>query len=105
MDDKEAKQFYSGKDWERKRIEILKRDHYECQDCIKRLREKENLRGYEHRIRRATEVHHIIELKERPELALEDNNLVSLCKQCHNERHGRYAHFKPAAPRLTEEKW
>jgi 5-methylcytosine-specific restriction endonuclease McrA len=105
MDDKEAKQFYDSAKWKRKRLMILERDHHECQDCLKRIKEKENLRGYEHRIRRATEVHHIIELKEKPELALEDSNLVSLCTQCHNERHGRYIHYQPTAPRLTEEKW
>lgn len=35
------------------------------------------------------EVHHIQELKEHPELGLDDDNLVSLCTQCHNLRHGR----------------
>ena len=33
MTDAEAKKFYNSKAWENKRIEILKRDHFECQDC------------------------------------------------------------------------
>lgn len=34
-------------------------------------------------------MHHIKELKEYPNLALDDDNLVSVCTQCHNLRHGR----------------
>ena len=93
MTDKEAKAFYNSSNWKRKREDILDRDCHECQDCRKRLRdavkEKKRLRGEDAKIRTATEVHHIKELKERPELALDDDNLISLCTQCHNIRHGR----------------
>lgn len=69
------------------------RDNFECRDCRERLEraaeEKRSLSGEDKKIRRATEVHHIRELKELPELALNDNNLISLCTQCHNVRHGR----------------
>lgn len=47
------------------------------------------LQGEDRKIRRAEEVHHIVELKEHPELGLEDDNLISLCVKCHNLRHGR----------------
>jgi len=33
----------------------------------------------------ATEVHHIISIQERPDLALDLTNLKSLCKSCHSE--------------------
>ena len=82
---------------------ILDRDHHECQDCRKRLREagKEGklLTGRDRKIWPAEEVHHIKELKEHPELALDDDNLVSLCTGCHNHK------FVRKKKRLTEEKW
>lgn len=75
MTDKEAKKFYNSTMWKHKRMQILERDHYECQDCRKRLRDAvaagDILRGEEKKIRRAEEVHHIVELKEHPELGLE----------------------------------
>ncbi len=110
MTDKEVKQFYNGKKWKLKREDILKRDHYECQDCVARLRNaavnEEQLHGDDRKIRRATEVHHIKELREHPELSLDDDNLISLCTQCHNIRHGRYVkRFVKKKKRLTEEMW
>ena len=93
MTDKEAKAFYNSAAWKHKRIKILERDHYECQDCRQRLKDAAindtKLIGRDRRIWRAEEVHHIQELKEHPELGLEDDNLISLCTQCHNLRHGR----------------
>jgi len=38
-------------------------------------------------MREATEVHHIKHLEDFPDLAYEDDNLVSLCHACHNARH------------------
>lgn len=110
MDDKETKRFYNSAQWKHKRMEILERDHYECQDCRNRLREAVEagriLTGRDREIRRAEEVHHIQEIREHPELALEDDNLVSLCTQCHNIRHGRNPYkFVKRKKRLTEEKW
>ena len=48
-------------------------------------------------MREATEVHHIKHLDEYPELAYDNDNLVSLCHACHNARHpekGRTARKK-----------
>ena len=71
-------------------MQILDRDHYECQDCRKRIKDAAasgaQLIGRDRKIWRAEEVHHIQELKEHPELGLADDNLVSLCTQCHNLR-------------------
>ena len=110
MTDKEAKKFYNSKLWKNKRIVILVRDKYECQDCRKRLEEAVRNNTYlspeDRKIRRATEVHHIKELKEYPELGLEDDNLISLCSICHNIRHGRIVKwFNKKKLRLTEERW
>ena len=85
MTDKEAKAFYNSSAWKHKRMQILDRDHYECQDCRKRIKDAAasgtQLIGRDRKIWRAEEVHHIQELKEHPELGLDDDNLVSLCKQ------------------------
>ena len=110
MTDKEAKTFYNSGAWKRKRMEILERDHYECQDCRKRLeiaaKEGKTLAGWERKIWSAESVHHLKELKEHPELGLDDDNLVSLCARCHNLRHGRNPNkFIKRKKRLTEEKW
>ena len=37
--DKQAKRFYNSKEWKAKRLEILTRDNFECQDCRTRLKE------------------------------------------------------------------
>ena len=110
MTDKEVKAFYNSSAWKNKRLEILERDHHECHVRRKRLRDagKEGrlLSGRDRKIWPAEEVHHIKELKEHPELALVDDNLISLCTQCHNLRHGRNPHkFVRRKKRLTEEKW
>ena len=110
MTEKEKKKFYNSKQWKAKRIEILDRDRHECQDCRKRLQEavKNNvvLSAEERKIRQANEVHHIKELSEEPDMALDDNNLISLCTQCHNERHGRTVKkFAKKKEPVTEEKW
>lgn len=74
--DQESKAFYNSKAWKKKRPIILKRDHYLCQYCLQRKT-----------ITPADVVHHIKELKDYPELALEDENLISLCHTCHNYEH------------------
>jgi 5-methylcytosine-specific restriction protein A len=110
MTDREAKRFYDSAAWKHKRLQILVRDHYECQDCRKRLNDAvaagKTLNGKDRMIRRAEEVHHIQELKEHPELALEDDNLVSLCISCHNLRHGRAPKkFKRKRILASKERW
>ncbi len=71
-----AKQFYNSAEWLHKRDAILERDNYECQKC----------KG-KGRYTKAECVHHIKHLKGRPDLALDDANLISLCGACHNEEH------------------
>lgn len=68
--------FYLTSMWRKKRISILARDHHECQRCRKKGRHSN-----------ATMVHHIKHLDEYPELALTDENLVSLCDECHLAEH------------------
>ncbi|MBZ4221923.1 HNH endonuclease [Bacillus wiedmannii] len=70
--------FYKTKRWKNKRINVLKRDSYQCQECKRYGKNKE-----------ATTVHHIHPLRNRPELRLTSSNLVSLCGRCHDKMHDR----------------
>jgi len=71
-----ADDFYKSRRWLRKRAAILRRDMYLCQECKK----------YGESIQ-ATTVHHKKDLETHPELAMNDDNLVSLCTKCHNKLH------------------
>ena len=94
--------FYAWYRWKKKRKEVLKLDHNECQLCKSR------------RIKRkANTVHHVHHLKDRPDLALEiydedgKRNLVSLCESCHSEVHPeKVKNFKSKVKRyVNEERW
>lgn len=68
--------FYKSWTWQKKREEIVDRDCYECQAC-KALG----------RVGPGEVVHHMIELKDRPDLGLDSDNLTTLCHPCHNSIH------------------
>lgn len=76
---KDYTKFYSTMKWRTKRTTMLKRDEYQCQQC-KRYG----------KVVGATTVHHIIPLSERPDLKLCNENLVSLCNECHESMHNKY---------------
>lgn len=80
--DKKPDPRYKTSKWYRARGAALERDHYICQDCLAAKQRGERLRP-----RTATTVHHIVPVKERPDLWLDLNNLISLCDPCHNKRH------------------
>lgn len=100
--------FYKTKDWLALRDEVMRENHYECAHCAE-----------QGRYTRAVMVHHINEVKKRPDLALtkeyddpitgeRKRNLIPLCFACHEEEHDRFAGFKNerAADRYTnEERW
>lgn len=75
-----AKLFYRSMAWRNVRGYVFIRDQMLCQDCLKK--------GL---YTPAREVHHIIELTPDnitdPEIALNPDNLISLCRKCHYERH------------------
>jgi 5-methylcytosine-specific restriction endonuclease McrA len=75
-------EFYKSARWLHKREQILRRDKYLCTEC----------RRYGRRDRdglpvQAVTVHHIEPLELAPERKLDDKNLQSLCKACHNRKH------------------
>lgn len=97
--------FYKGKEWTVLKEQVLKDQHYECQRCLR-----------EGRLTAADTVHHVNEVKKRPDLALtykykdkdgnEVINLEALCKPCHNKEHNRfYGGSIKIKKQLNEEKW
>lgn len=76
-----AEQFYKSQAWKRTAKNIMQRDALLCVDCLRHGK-----------VTPAEEVHHIIELT--PEnitdlnISLSEDNLVSLCRECHKARHG-----------------
>lgn len=75
--------FYATPAWRRIRRLALQRDNWLCQACLK-----------QHRITKATEVHHVKPLEDYPELGLSLDNLMSLCWQCHEETKHKQAEIE-----------
>jgi 5-methylcytosine-specific restriction protein A len=73
---KEARTFYKSMAWEKCRKIVLIRDNYLCQECL--------LKG---KITAANTVHHIKSYEDHSELALDPDNLESICPSCHNKEH------------------
>lgn len=71
---------YYGDNWERQRRKALRRDDYECQQC--------GITQSEHRSRTdiGLDVHHKTPIRtfQAPEDANTLDNLVTLCRSCHN---------------------
>lgn len=78
---KEFQKFYKTARWKAAREHVLKRDMYLCQHCLR-----------EGKIVPGNTVHHIRELTpltvEVPEIAIGEENLITLCRDCHARVHG-----------------
>ena len=112
MNEKERNVFYASRRWQRKRMKILRRDHFECQVCRKRIEQAAadgtQLSPHDCRIRKAEHVHHIKDLEHYPNLKLDDDNLISVCHECHDRLHGRVIdRLRPKKDKkpVTEERW
>lgn len=72
---------YYGENWHEQRRKVLRRDEYECQKC--------GIGDEKHRESRdmGLDVHHIVPLREfeTEEEANRLDNLVTLCRNCHNQ--------------------
>ena len=97
-----VEKFYATEDWRELRDSVMEFFHNECQECLK-----------QGKYTRADCVHHVNEVRVRPDLALSryyvDNKgvrqyqLVPLCNACHNIAHPeKFGHEK----RFTnKERW
>ena len=86
--------FYNSKDWKQLRLEVLRDSNYECVEC-KRLGKVVT------DVHTVLEVHHVEYLENHPERALDIDNLIVLCKECHNKVHKRFNY----APYVKSNKW
>ena len=84
IDNNALEKFYGSWDWRLESIKKIRSEHHECVMCKR-----------EHRLVRATLVHHIVPLKEAPELAYTWDNLMPLCHDCHERIHKRGAYSEP----------
>ncbi len=96
--------FYKSTEWDIIREEALFRDKHQCQFYLGAWSDGKH---FPNKIKpeKATVVHHIIPIKERPDLCLNLDNLVSLSYEAHEiieERH-RFE-FRKKEP-VTEEWW
>lgn len=97
-DRKEKQKFYNTYAWRKLRKLALARDNFECVWC--RAEGKVS-----NRFNADLEVDHIEEVEDRPDLALDLDNLRTLCMHHHNVRHNRYDGRKEAAKIWNDERW
>lgn len=98
------KKFYGSKEWEYIRNERLKLDNFECQQCKREGRVTIDSKKEEGKKKEVVlNVHHKKEIETHPELALEIDNLETLCIPHHNMIHGKG--FKPKKKKWNDEKW
>lgn len=76
---KKREKFYNSGAWKKKRKEMMQYYNGLCQICAGK-----------DITRMANVVDHIKELKDYPELGLENSNLVTLCHSCHNAKSLEY---------------
>ena len=94
INNNEEDKFYNSWTWRKKRLEILSRDNKECQVC------KE-----EGRVGKGEVVHHIKHLKKYPSLGMTDDNLLTVCHNCHNLLHPEKFNNQKKDKFINEERW
>ncbi len=71
----EASRLRTCRRWDKTRKRVYERDHFLCRVCFRRGKFTSE----------ALEAHHIQPLREAPELAYEDENIITLCQRHHKE--------------------
>lgn len=106
IDKNELWRFYKSIEFRHLKEEVLREQHYECQECKKLGK-----------ITKADTVHHVQFVRKHPALALSKyytyqgkqyRNLVALCKSCHNKAHPeKRKNFNKSKKKsfINEEKW
>lgn len=97
--------FYNSTDFDIAREQVLKRDKNTCQFFLGKWNDGKHFPN-KIKIVKAEIVHHIIPIKERPDLALDINNMVSLSFDAHEiiEDRNRFR-YKKRKKKITQERW
>ena len=82
--DARAEAFYCSKQWKLFRKGILARDHYLCVNC-----------AAHGRLSVASDVHHIVRVKQDWNKRFDSSNCISLCKACHNRADRQGVSLRP----------
>lgn len=88
--------FYHCTAWRKLRSIVVDRDNHECKVCGI-IEQKARLY-----------VHHKKELKDYPHLALDMNNLITVCGNCHNDIHEKGEQLRQYDNKkkfINEERW
>ncbi|HDV6014277.1 TPA: HNH endonuclease [Staphylococcus pseudintermedius] len=93
----DRKRFYKTSEWKGLRKQRLIKDNYECQWCKNKGKVVTN---NDTRLI----VHHKQEVKDRPDLALDIDNLVTVCFECHEKHHDRNI-YKRNKTKWKDEWW
>lgn len=97
--------FYKSTDFDIVREKVLKRDKRKCQFFLGKWDDGKH-KPYKIKIEEANTVHHIIPIRERPDLALDENNCISLSHEAHEIIEDRInIYFIKKKKVLTQEKW
>ena len=109
--------FYKTPEWMRLKTQVLMSGHYECRICKQKGIIRRYERGPDGKMRKISTVHHVKEVRKHPELALEryyfdqsgqrHDNLIPVCKACHNEIHNRSfsGSVRKGKKFVTPERW
>ena len=108
--------FYKSKEWIRLKRSILKENHYECAECRRHGVITRYDVGEGGQKRPLSTVHHVCHVRDHPELALSrwyknyetgemEQNLIPVCKACHNKLHPEKQKQRRTDGFMNEEKW
>jgi 5-methylcytosine-specific restriction enzyme A len=90
----QQRKFYKSSQWNGVngvRKQVLMRDNYECVMCKREGKvHLDSVKVKSERKSIELNVHHIKELEHHPELALELDNLQTVCLRHHNKEHNRF---------------
>lgn len=97
-------EFYQTDEWKELRQSVLEDCFYECQECLKRGR-----------YTKADCVHHVNEVRKRPDLALSryytdehgkrQKQLMPLCNACHSIVHDKLGEWQNRGRFTNKERW
>lgn len=96
--------FYNSTDWDILREKVLNRDKHKCQFFAGKWDNGKH-KPYTIKLIEATMVHHIIPIKERPDLALDINNCISLSFEAHEIIEERTRFKYKIRKVITKERW